>query len=117
MQQEAAATQRSLGQWTDDKAAEEFVADNLQELKDDTKTIDLPPGTNLGRMVNPDGSFITATRATLAPSKSGAKNDKPGVLINVNLMDEPKLAAAPNFLEIGQGWGVVYADPRHLPIS
>lgn len=75
LQREAAATGRSLGQWTDDLGAEKFVADHLGELTQGTKTIPLPKG--LGRMVNPDGTFSPATNATLVPSKSGVKTAFP----------------------------------------
>lgn len=63
------------GQWLDDAAAEELIADNLKNLKNGTITIEIPPG--LGRSIQPDGSFMEASRAVLVPSKSGVKTAYP----------------------------------------
>jgi hypothetical protein len=66
---EAKGSGRPVGQWLDDVAAEEFIAERLPQLKAGAKSFDLPEG--LGRMVNPDGSFSPATHARLVPSGSG----------------------------------------------
>ena len=63
------------GQWTDDPAAEEWIADNLGELKNGTRVLPLPPG--LGRLVLPDGSFEDAFWAKLVPSGTGVKTAFP----------------------------------------
>jgi len=59
----------------DDAATEEFIASRLPELTQGPKTFDLPPG--LGRQINPDGTFIPATKAILVPSKTGIKTGYP----------------------------------------
>lgn len=63
------------GQWMDDAAAEDFIASKLPELTNGAKTFDLPPG--LGQQINPDGSMISANKATLVPSGSGVKTAFP----------------------------------------
>lgn len=66
------------GQWLDDAAAEEFIANNLSKLQNGAKNIELPQG--LGRVINPDGTFTNATHARLVPSGSGVKTAYPGTL-------------------------------------
>jgi len=68
---EAAGSGRSVGQWLDDGAAEQFIADHLSELTQGARTFDLPEG--LGCVVNPEGTFTPATKVRLVPSKSGVK--------------------------------------------
>jgi RHS repeat-associated protein len=72
---EAAGSGKPVGQWLDNAAAEQFIADHLDELNNGAKTFDLPEG--LGRVVNPDGTFSPATKATLVPSGSGVKTAFP----------------------------------------
>ena len=72
---EAANTGRSIGQWLDDPAAERFIASCLLGLSQGSQTFDLPP--DLGRQINPDGTFTPATKATIVPSKSGVKTAYP----------------------------------------
>ena len=64
-----------MGQWLDDLRAEQFISDNLDELRQGARTLDLPEG--LGRVVNPDGTFSPATKVRLVPSGSGVKTAYP----------------------------------------
>jgi hypothetical protein len=63
------------GQWIDDVAAEKFIAERLDQIKNGAKTFELPPG--MGRVVNPDGTFTQATHARLVPSNTGVKTAFP----------------------------------------
>jgi len=72
---EAKNTGQSLGQWIDDGAAENFIAKNLDKTKNGTVIIELPKG--LGRIVNSDGTFSSATHAVLVPNGSGVKTAYP----------------------------------------
>ncbi len=63
------------GQWINDVKAEKFIADNLGKLKNGPVTVELPKG--LGRVINPDGTFSTATHVRLVPSSSGVKTAYP----------------------------------------
>jgi hypothetical protein len=72
---EAAGSGKAVGQWLDNAAAEKFIAQHVDELKNGARTFDLPEG--LGRVVNPDGTFSAATKARLVPSGSGVKTAYP----------------------------------------
>jgi hypothetical protein len=72
---EAKNSRMPVGQWIDDEAAEAFIGSKLPELKQGAKTFDLPP--NIGRQINPDGSYHPANKAILVPSKSGVKTAFP----------------------------------------
>ena len=74
--QQAKGSNSPQGQWIDDVAAEEYIFNNLDKLKNGAKTIELPKG--LGRVVNPDGTFTPATHVRLVPSGSGVKTAYPG---------------------------------------
>jgi hypothetical protein len=67
----------SQGQWLDDVAAEKFIAQRLDQLKNGAKTFKLPSG--MGRMVNPDSTFSPATHVRLVPSKTGVKTAFPKI--------------------------------------
>jgi len=72
---EAAGSGKPVGQWLDNAAAERFIAEHLDQLKNGARTFDLPEG--LGRVVNPNGTFSAATQARLVPSGSGVKTAFP----------------------------------------
>lgn len=74
---EAKGSGRPVGQWLDNDAAEHFIAERLDDLKNGAKTFDLPPG--LGRIIHPDGTFTVATKARLVPSGSGVKTAYPSL--------------------------------------
>ncbi len=62
----------------DDAAAEKFIADNLHLTKGGTVDVPIPKGMeNIGRIINPDGTFSQATHIRLVPSKSGVKSAFP----------------------------------------
>ena len=72
---EASHSGRPIGQWADDPAVEQFIAEQLPELAQGSRTFDLPSG--LGRQINPDGSFEPANKARLVPSGVGVKTGYP----------------------------------------
>jgi len=55
----------------DDSGAEQFIAGKLSELSQGAKIFEIPAG--LGREINADGTYSTANRVLLVPSKSGVK--------------------------------------------
>jgi RHS repeat-associated protein len=73
--QRAAGSGQPQGQWLDEAAAERLIADHLDDLRHGAITIDLPPG--VGRIIHPDGTFTSATKARLVPSRSGVKTAYP----------------------------------------
>ena len=77
LSREAAAIGKPQGQWIDDAAAEDLIASHLDELSQGPITVEIPPG--LGRAIQPDGSIVPATHATLVPSGSGVKTAYPRV--------------------------------------
>jgi hypothetical protein len=72
---EAAGSGREVGQWLDNQAAQEFISQHLDQLKNGAQTFDLPPG--LGRVIHPDGTFTVAQKARLVPSGNGVKTAYP----------------------------------------
>lgn len=60
-----------IGRW----AAEDLIANQLNQLNNGAITIPIPEG--LGRVINPDGTFSIATHARLVPSRSGVKTAYP----------------------------------------
>ena len=72
---EAANSGRAVGQWLDDVAAEQFIADKLPELSQGAKSFDLPHG--LGQQINPDGTSSPANKVILVPSRTGVKTAYP----------------------------------------
>ncbi|WP_437622691.1 RHS repeat-associated core domain-containing protein [Sorangium sp. So ce1151] len=72
---QAAGSGKPVGQWLDNAAAEQFIADRVGQLGNGAKTFELPAG--LGRVINPDGTFSVATKARLVPSGSGVKTAYP----------------------------------------
>lgn len=65
---EAGGTGRAQGQWLNNDAAAKFLAEQRPKLNGPA-SVRIPRG--LGRVVNPDGSFSPASRATLVPSANG----------------------------------------------
>ena len=65
---EAGGTRRAQGQWLNNDAAAKFLAEQRPKINGPA-SVNIPEG--LGRVVNPDGSFSPASRATLVPSANG----------------------------------------------
>jgi hypothetical protein len=56
------------GQWLDNEAAAQFLAAERPYIRGPA-SMTIPPG--LGQIIMPDGSIVSATRATLVPSDKG----------------------------------------------
>jgi hypothetical protein len=65
----AASTRQAQGQWLDNGAAADFLRGQYDPANMEPRIVDIPDG--LGRVVNPDGSQVPATRAWLVPNPSG----------------------------------------------
>jgi hypothetical protein len=75
---QASGSGRQVGQWLDDAGAEELIGANLENLSNGPITVPIPTG--MGRVIMPDGSYVSATHARIVPSGSGVRTAYPIIL-------------------------------------